>query len=124
GKELDTWQYWYNPKSGEYTLKQNLFPEALKDGGFIPVTKPFFNGWFGAIRFGQYKDGELVEIGQTSGIDDDTKHMISHGPSQFIGKVIEVGAMSQDKKTYALRHPRFLHFRDDKAPEQCILGEV
>lgn len=123
GKELDTWQYWYNPTTGEYTTKQNLMPEALKDGGYIPVTKPFWNGWCGALEFGQYKDGELIKIGDTSGISDDNKHMFSRNPEQYIGKVIEVGAMRQNKKSGALVHPRFLHFRQDKLPEQCILGE-
>lgn len=126
GKELETWMYWAKDiyMNVEFLYRQNYSVEELQAQGYYPVTKPYFNGWCGAVRFGQYKDGELVEVGQTSGIDDDTKHMLSHNPSQYIGQVIEVGAMEQIKSTFALRHPRFLKFRNDKNPEDCILGEV
>jgi ATP-dependent DNA ligase len=124
GKDIETWQYWWQPEMNDFVVKQNNHYTNMQKDGFIPVTRPFWNGWCGAIVFGQYKDGELVEVGQTSGIDDDTKHMLSHNPSQYIGQVIEVGAMEQIAKTGALRHPRFLHFRNDKNPEDCILGEV
>lgn len=123
GKELETWQYWECSGGNPY-LKQNKSVAELEALGCEPVTKPYFNGWIGAIVFGQYKDGELVEIGQTSGIDDDTKEVISLHKEDYIGRVIEVGAMEQLKGTFALRHPRFLHFRTDKNAEDCILGEV
>lgn len=119
GKEIETWQYWY--KNGEFYYRQNEHYLTLLEKGFKPVTKPFYNGWIGAIRFGQYKDGELVEIGQTSGLDDKTQHAISMNKEAYIGTVIEVGAMRQNKDTGALVHPRFIRFRDDKSPEECIL---
>jgi hypothetical protein len=125
GKELDTWQYWETP-TGDLFYRENQLSTELKDKGFIPVTKPYYNGWCGAIKFGQHdKDtGILLEVGDTSGISDEIKQMLSLNPESFIGKVIEVGAMRQNKKSGALVHPRFLQFRDDKLPEQCILGEV
>lgn len=123
GKELETWQYWESP-DGHPSLKQNFAVEDLIDHGFKPVTKHYFNGWIGAILFGQYnKAGELVEIGQTGGISDDMKHEITLNQDAYIGRVIEVGAMRQEPDSFALTHPRFLHFRDDKEPEQCLLGE-
>lgn len=121
GKDKDTWQYWFNPGMGDYSIKENTFAEHMERDGFIPVTKPFFHGWIGAIVFGQYKEGELVEIGQTSGIPDDVKQFMTENKESLIGKVIEVGAMRQNKSG-ALVHPRYLHMRDDKLPEQCILG--
>jgi hypothetical protein len=120
---LETYPYWGKPDSEELLYKENKPVRKLLDDGWIPVTKPYFNGWIGAIRFGQYRDGELVEVGQTSGMDEDTKHILSTNPNQYIGQVIEVGAMEQIKKTGALRHPRFLFFRNDKNPEDCIHGE-
>jgi hypothetical protein len=122
GKEKETWSYWESA-DGKLHYRQNESALSLIDNGFVPVTKPYFNGWCGAIRFGQYHNGELVEVGQTSGIDDTTKHMLSENPNQHIGRVIEVGAMRQNKKSFALVHPRFLHFRNDKLAEQCIAGE-
>jgi hypothetical protein len=123
GKDVETWSYWEKP-DGELFFRQNENVETLINFGFQPVTRAYYNGWIGAIRFGQYnKDGELVEIGQTSGINDSTKHEINLAKEDFIGVVIEVGAMRQEPDSFALTHPRFLHFRDDKAPELCLLGE-
>jgi hypothetical protein len=117
-----------------------------------PVTKLWYNGWVGAVKFSQYvpkTDEELtacaheaeaamqnceccpecsgywklVEIGQTSGMDEETRTYMTEHTEELIGKVIEVGAMERIKKTNALRHPRFLRFRDDKLPRECIVGE-
>lgn len=122
GKDKDTWQYWEG-QNGDLLYKENRLSTVLEEQGYIPVTKPYFFGWIGAVGFGQYKDGELIRIGQTSGISDDVKQFMTDNKEQLIGKVIEVGAMRQNKKTGALVHPRFLRFREDKIAEQCILGE-
>ena len=122
GKEADTWHFWIDPQGNPF-YRQNEDAVKLNLDGYLPVTKPYYYAWIGAVRFGQYKDGELVEIGQTSGISDDLKQYISDNKEALVGKVIEVGAMRQNRKTGALVHPRFLAFRDDKIAEQCILGE-
>lgn len=89
------------------------------------VTRAWFNGWVGAIRFGKYKNGSLVELGQTSGIDDDMKMLLSDGhhglKKEFIGQTMEIGAMEQIKKTGAYRHPRFQRLRPEKNPEDCVM---
>jgi ATP-dependent DNA ligase len=89
------------------------------------VTKAWHNGWIGAIRFGKYVEGSLVELGQTSGIDDATKILLSDGnhniKPEYIGTAMEIGAMEQIKKTGAYRHPRFLRLRPEKNAEECIL---
>lgn len=89
------------------------------------VTRAWHNGWIGAIKFGKYIDGHLVELGQTSGIDDSTKELLSDGnhgiKSIYIGTTMEIGAMEQIKKTGAYRHPRFLRLRPEKNATECIL---
>lgn len=99
---LDNWPYWEN---GE------------------PITKRYHNGWPGAIVFGQYHNGELVEVGNTSGITEEWLERFKNNPHDYIGKVIVVEAMERIKKTNALREPRFLYFREswDKSPEECII---
>lgn len=88
------------------------------------VSKAWYNGWIGAIRFGKYVNGSLKELGQTSGIEDDMKILLSDGchgiKKEFIGKTLEIGAMEQIAKTGAYRHPRFIRLRPDKNPEECI----
>jgi ATP-dependent DNA ligase len=109
-------------------------PTRLYDGidanwsifeGNDKVTRAWHNGWIGAIKFGKYVDGYLVELGQTSGIDDSTKELLSDGnhgiKSMYIGTTMEIGAMEQIKKTGAYRHPRFLRLRPEKNATECIL---
>lgn len=121
GKDKDTWQFWETP-TGDLLYKENRIATVLEEQGYTAVTKPYFYEWIGAVVFGQYKDGELVEIGQTSGISDDIKQYMTDNKEMLVGSVIEVGAMRQNKKSGALVHPRFIKFRDDKHPEQCLLG--
>jgi ATP-dependent DNA ligase len=99
---LENWPYWEN---GE------------------PVTKRHFHGWPGAIIFGQYHNGELIEVGNTSGITEDWLQRFKDHPNDFIGNVIVVEAMERIPKTNALREPRFLYFREswDKAPNECTI---
>jgi hypothetical protein len=98
GDHLDTHQYW---EDGE------------------PVTKLYHMNWIGAIRFGEYDNGELVERGSVSGLTEELRARISSNPDEFIGKVIELDAMERIPKTKALRQPVFKQFRDDKNPEDC-----
>lgn len=116
GKHPETWQYW------ETTKGELLINEGKPGVESVPVTRDYFLGWIGAVKFGQYKDGALVEIGQTDGMNDSDKSFFTALKEGMIGRVMEVGAMEQIKKTGALRHPRFIQMRDDKNPEQCILG--
>lgn len=87
------------------------------------LSRAYFKGWIGAIRFGKYKNGKLIELGQTSGIDDGIKERLSDGNNdikkEYIGTVMEIGAMEKIKKSGAYRHPRFLRLRNDKDAEDC-----
>lgn len=122
GKEIETWQYWVDPEGNPF-YKQNQHFQLLLDKGYEPVKKPYYYDWIGGVGFGQYnKAGELVRIGQTVGIADDVKQYMTDNKDTLIGTVIEVGAMRQNKKSGALVHPRFIKFREDKLPEQCMLG--
>lgn len=112
----------FNPPTREYKGNEPLESwKFWKDD--IAVTKRYFYGWPGSIIFGQYKDGELIYVGDTSGISDAWLESFALSPDKFIGKVIEIEAMERIKKTNALREPRFIRFREpwDKAPEECII---
>ena len=120
GKELDTWEYW-------------------EDG--IPVTKHYYFGWIGTIKYGVIitdkelekwkKDNpkekpELITlngvsylvVGECSGFDEDVRANFTDEQEQLIGTVIEVGA-NDIMKTGKLRHPRYIRQRPDKDSNQC-----
>lgn len=79
--------------------------------------KNSFEGVVGAIVFGQYKDGVLVERGKCgTGLDYAFRKTLTENAEQYIGKVITVehykGSVTKDGK---LRHPVFKGIREDKA---------
>lgn len=148
GDHEDTWPYWELENGHKFAASGKAEAHncaAVADMPVVPVTKDYFMGWIGAVRFAQWVPDNsplavagkehfgteiiggmrhwLMEIGQTDGLKDDVKVIFTDRGHDLIGTVIEVGAMEQISKTGALRHPRFVRFRDDKSSEQCILGE-
>jgi ATP-dependent DNA ligase len=79
-----------------------------------------YNSHIGAVRFGQYIDGKLTEIGQASGMTDADRTLMSKYPEQYIGRVICVKGMERYKSSGAIRHPIFVGIRNDKRPTECI----
>jgi bifunctional non-homologous end joining protein LigD len=96
-----------------------------KVSGEESISKFAEKKWIGAIEFGQYLlDGTLMEFGFCSGMDDALREKISNNREYYIGKVMEIGAQER-LVSGKFRHPRFLRFRSDKNPEECVyrLGE-
>lgn len=104
----------------------------------------------GAVRFGIYKNGKLVEVGKCSGMEDGDVKWITNGglpgtPNRDGSWITSVSddqpegsrawfSLNRDKllgtvievegngltKNGRIRHPRFERLRPDKAPEMCI----
>lgn len=151
GKDPENWEYWLNTQTNEFVFESPQGKaEFWRNTGIIPVTKDYYMGWIGAVRFGQWLpyaeydkkhrlghvpqatqslnfDGVmhfLVEIGQTDGLSDAWKEEFTQNGNSYLNKVIEVGGMEQlVETTGAIRHPRFLKVREDKRSRECIFGE-
>lgn len=120
---LEEWQYWHNPSTNEYWEGTNTFKTEYEKSS-IPVTKFACKGWIGAIVFGVWKNGELIEVGRTSGMDEETRKLISENKEKYLGTVIEVEAQGIiNKNTGSLQHPRFLRLRPDKNSEDCTFKD-
>lgn len=82
-----------------------------------------FTGQVGAIVFGQYHNGQLIERGACSGMTDAQRADITRRQDEFLGTVMEISFRTSmtDKKTGLpnYRHPQFERFRWDKQPEAC-----
>lgn len=81
-----------------------------------------YEGQIGAIEFGAYdKDGSLVRIGKCSGLTDEERRDITNNKDEYLGRVFEVKSndMVGSGEYRSPRHPNFLHWREDKLPEQC-----
>ena len=107
GKEIDTWKYWEDMKTGE-KIEGALAKDFYKGNPIIPVTKPYFYGWAGSLEIGLVKGDKVVPIGYLSGLTDDIKSR----PLDFKGKVIEISCM-EILPTGGLRHAKFIQFRND-----------
>lgn len=78
-----------------------------------------FNERIGAVIFGQYVNGKLMELGQASGMTEAIRNDMSHYPQSYIGRVIVIKGMER-LKSGAIRHPQFVCMRADKQPHECI----
>lgn len=114
GDHLETHQYWYDPAKDRKVLGNHYGAEYP----LLPVTEYFYKDWIGAIKFGEYENGILVERGSCSGMTKSLRAEISADKDFYLGKVIEVDAM-QRTKDKNIRQPVFKRFRDDKLPEDC-----
>lgn len=79
-----------------------------------------YEGQVGAVQFGQYRDGTLVQRGQTSGMTDALRLELSQNGDQYVGQVMVVQHMGIDKDRGGFRHPQFKGFRDDKHATDCV----
>jgi bifunctional non-homologous end joining protein LigD len=92
--------------------------------GETEATATKYAGQIGAVEFGVYlPDGVTkVRIGEASGMDDAKRLDFSNNREKYIGRAIEVKANEFTGK--ALRHPRFIQFRDDLNPTDCTLEKL
>ena len=116
GKELETWPYWERVLSETESVVTDMCQFGVE--GWVPITKPYYYGWKTAMRIGVYKDNILTEIGTvSSGLNDELRAAFAANPQDYINRVVKVDCMR--KTTDALRHPRFIEFRDDKDAKSC-----
>lgn len=106
--------------------------ESIKKNG-TQATKTRIAGQVGAIKYAQtvFKEGyrtglfevpasrELTFLGTVSGFDDATRADLTSNWQSYIGRVFEVTGQEQFKSG-AIRHPRWVGWRDDKNAEDCV----
>lgn len=120
GKEIETWKYWENVRTGE-KLEGQFWKDYYEGAPIEPVTKPYFNGWAGSLEIGVYRlrDKKIIPIGWLSGLTDEVKA----NWKDYKNKPIEVTAMefTDDR---ALRHGKLVKFRPDLAFEDCNYEKI
>ena len=67
-------------------------------------------------------DGRMIEVGQVSGMDDETRLAMSEDQSAWLGTVIEI--VAQEFARDRLRHPRFLRAKPEANNRECTLEKM
>ena len=65
----------------------------------------------------------IMEICDCGGFTDEDREYYTSNTNKIIGKVVEVKANGIMRDSGRLRHPRYLRFRPDKAPEECTWND-
>lgn len=125
GKQIEVWNYWYNVKSNE-KMEGQYFAEYTDGAPIIPITKPYFLGYAGALSFSVMKDGKPEHIAYISGVSDEMKRGIVQEPDKWIGQVYSLTAMEVEKidGQYSLRHGKVVERRTDKLPKDCEWSQI
>lgn len=118
GKDIENWKYWENIRTGKL-INAPMFNEYYKGESYEPVTKSYFMGMAGSLEIGVYQNNKIKPIGYLSGLSEEIKMNYD----KYKMRVIEVTAMqlTDDKM---LRHPKFVRFRDDKQPQDCLWEQI
>ena len=131
GKEIETWEYWFDEINNGCILAsvyfesqhESIYNKYVSGEPVYPVTKNWFYGWAGSWKLGAYKDGKLIQIGSLSGLTDEQKE----NWRDYVGKVVEVSAMETSENQEGgkgLRHPKLIDVRSDVTPEECTYERI
>lgn len=134
GKEIETWTYWENTVNGAKTNAE-MYKEYKNGCPITPVTKGYFNGWYGSLEIGvlkhkvgskckingvDYEDTEVFPIGWLSGLPDEMKA----DPKKYAFKPMEVTAMEYDSINHSLRHGKMVGWRKDLTLADCTYEKI
>ena len=124
GKEIMTWQYWEDLKTGEH-LKGNYYKDYSDGEPIEPVTKNYWNNWAGSLVIGVYnpKTTKYNPIGSLSGLSEE----ILMDWRKYRGTVVEITGMQlmRDENNHftGIRHPKMVAIRPDKLPKECTMEQ-
>jgi hypothetical protein len=116
-------------------MEAEMYKEYKNGCPIIPITKGYFNGWYGSLEIAVlrhkegsqckingvvYEDTEVFPIGWLSGLPDEMKA----DPKKYAFKPIEVTAMEYDSWNHSLRHGKMVGWRKDLTLNDCTLDKI
>lgn len=134
GKEIETWSYWENVRTGE-KFNEQLYRDYAKGALLEPITKSWYFDWAGSLEIGVlcsapgrnikingkiYNDTTIRSLGWLSGLTEEVKA----NPKKYAFKPIEISAMSMDLEEISLRHAKMIGWREDLTIEDCTWDKI
>lgn len=128
GKEITTWQYWMNDKTGE-KFYGNYYQEYYKGSMIIPITKSYYNNWPGSILCGVYdENGEVKILCKCSNLTEDFQTELRDNYEKYHMMPVKVQGMMVSKDRYgdySIRHPKLISIREnDIDVKDCTLEKI
>ena len=121
GKEIESWNYWENIKTGE-KIQGQYYSDYQSGVPVEPVTKPYFLGYPGSLEVGVFKNDKVVSICYLSGLSDELKEQFVNDVEKIIMKPITITGMEATDNS--IRHPKFIGFREDIPIEDCQWSKI
>lgn len=118
GKAIESWKFWENLNTGALLPEGEHYKDYHAGAAIIPVTKNYYYGWAGSLKLAIYKNGIRVRLGDISGLPQE----VLSNWRDYIEKVCEITGM-EITEDGAIRHPKFVKWRPDKNPTDCIWNE-
>lgn len=132
GKEIETWSYWMDHRSGEKMLG-NYYPDYVNGATIIPITKSCYHDWPGAIKCAVYDENHNpIVLCKCSGLTEEFREQLKNDydnwhmcPVKITGMMLSETLNKDGKKEYSIRHPKLLTIRDtDLNSEDCTLSKI
>lgn len=127
GKELPTWQYWRNTRTGEL-LMGDYFDDYQSGSPCEPITRNYYYGWPGAVFCGVYnQNGEIISLCKVSNLTDDLKTSLRDNfNDEWYLCPVTIGGMALSEATgLSVRHPYLKSIRKgDIDPQDCTLSKI
>lgn len=128
GKELPTWQYWMNDKTGE-KLQGSYYNEFYNGGMLVPITKSYYNNWPGSVLCAVYdEDGNPMVLCKCANLTEDFQCELRDNYEKYHMVPVKVQGMmvSKDRTgAYSIRHPKLMSIREnDIDVKDCTLKKI
>lgn len=126
GKELSTWSYWENTRTGEKLIGE-YFGNYQAGEPYQPISKGYYYGWPGAIYVGVYdNNGQIYQLCKVAGLTDEMKTALRDNFNDWYMCPLTIGGMMiSEANGTSIRHPYIKSIRkEDIDPKDCTLKKI
>lgn len=127
GKDIGTWTYWKNMKTGEKLYGEYYSDYRLGKLTLAPITKGHYHGWAGAIYCAVFdENGKPYVICKCAGLTEEFKEELKNNYEKYHMMPLKItGMMVSDSNGLSIRHPKIVSLRENDIDiRDCSLEKV